>query len=680
MSLQGTLRTLGITEVLEFLADRKATGRLDIDAGTGTATYWMFRGDVSSTSYDFSGEHGSDPAEATYFALSEIDGTFIFDEDEAPPLGEPSEDVPSVLARTAAIAEQWSEIQQDIPSVHHILRRNTDIDGSVTIQPEWWKAIELVGSGTTCKAIAVALDMSPLEASTMAHEMLEAGLLVASDDIAEPVLDEPPVDDPAADEPVLDATAEPDELAVVDDVSTETETEPLADDYTHDENIEAAEPAFMLEDFASQSEPAVEPIADSGFETSVDGALEPGAVEQGAHDQGEPLVATSTVSAEAPDDSLAADAAAGQALADALLDPAAMGDVEPESANSPRTLDEISQAVEQLTGDSSGSVIDRESPVAVDSFDVASDVVADVLPEEPVASAGVMNDTLMAAAPDDGMLDSPVHVDAPDAHVAAPETLTAADVFEYAAEPALPAEPQSAPETHLAPETQLAPETHEAEDDGWASDHSKPAPQVRLEPRPASPGAASADLSAPDASAPFAPELSPFDSVAPLGSDPFNDSAAAPNPFADIAGSDLVASDDPLESLTEIIPQTSRFVGLPEPAAPGPPSDASMAELPGVVNDSFDSANFSSMDFEQHTPPPEQAEPPAPGGLNLPSLSGVDTDLGNWQMDDTFAPPPPGPDAQPVDPYNQLNDLVEEKDDRKKGKDSGGLGRFLRRD
>ena len=51
MSLQGTLRTLGITEVLEFLADRTATGRLDIEAGIGSATYWLLDGGIASNEY-----------------------------------------------------------------------------------------------------------------------------------------------------------------------------------------------------------------------------------------------------------------------------------------------------------------------------------------------------------------------------------------------------------------------------------------------------------------------------------------------------------------------------------------------------------------------------------------------------------------------------------------------------
>ena len=106
MSLQGTLRTLGITEVLEFLAERNATGRLDISADSGDATYWMLRGEVAGAEYEFDSEVGGDAAEATYYALAELDGNFLFDESETPDPNADTEAVSAVLGRTADVAER----------------------------------------------------------------------------------------------------------------------------------------------------------------------------------------------------------------------------------------------------------------------------------------------------------------------------------------------------------------------------------------------------------------------------------------------------------------------------------------------------------------------------------------------------------------------------------------------
>ena len=194
MSLQGTLRTLGITEVLEFLADRSATGRLDITADSGSATYWMLRGEVADVDYDFERESGIDAAESTYYALSELDGTFFFDEGEAPEHGTPTESVADVLARTADIAEGWSIVEEQIPSPQHELLRSDALDGSVTIEPAWWRAIEAIGSGSSSRSLADALQMRALAASTMAADMARVGLIT----VGEPVNDELPVADVVA--------------------------------------------------------------------------------------------------------------------------------------------------------------------------------------------------------------------------------------------------------------------------------------------------------------------------------------------------------------------------------------------------------------------------------------------------------------------------------------------------
>ena len=205
MSLQGTLKTLGITEVLEFLAARNATGQLDVTTEMGTATYLFSDGGIAQSEYSFTRERGSDSAEATYYVVSELDGTFFFDEDEEPIDIDNCEDVSSVLGRTADIAGQWHDVEASIPSPDDLLIRNEALDGSVTIQPEWWKALEVVGTGKTSLEVAEQLSMGVLDASLLLLAMTNAGLLkvkendaleieAAATGIAE---DAPTVEDPS---------------------------------------------------------------------------------------------------------------------------------------------------------------------------------------------------------------------------------------------------------------------------------------------------------------------------------------------------------------------------------------------------------------------------------------------------------------------------------------------------
>ena len=213
MSLQGTLKTLGITDVLEFLSTRSASGLLEVTTEMGTAAYGLIDGVVVESDYSFIRESGTDAAEATYYVVSELDGTFFFDDDTAPEPTDDGEDVASLLSRAAEIADHWIEVEEAIPTANHRLIQNNELDGSVTIEPEWWKALQVIGDGRTSIQLASALEMSVLDASMIALAMTNAGLFIVRDadpieievdsefaPIDETVVQDHPVASPAADD------------------------------------------------------------------------------------------------------------------------------------------------------------------------------------------------------------------------------------------------------------------------------------------------------------------------------------------------------------------------------------------------------------------------------------------------------------------------------------------------
>ena len=117
MSLQGTLKTLGITEVLEFLSSRSASGRLDVTTEMGTASYALVEGSVSAAEYSFIRESGVDAAEATYYVVSELDGSFYSTTTTYPR----SRTTRTTDARTSAA---YSSVPPRSPSVGQTSRRS----------------------------------------------------------------------------------------------------------------------------------------------------------------------------------------------------------------------------------------------------------------------------------------------------------------------------------------------------------------------------------------------------------------------------------------------------------------------------------------------------------------------------------------------------------------------------
>ncbi|MFT7474373.1 MAG: hypothetical protein ACI81L_001298 [Verrucomicrobiales bacterium] len=261
MSLQGTLTTLGITEVLEFLAARNATGQLDVTTEMGTAMYLFSNGEVAEAEYSFIRESGSDSAAATYYVVSEQDGSFFFNEDEQPIDTDSCEPVGSLLARTAEMAERWLEVEGEIPTPNHLLTRNKELDGSVTIEPEWWKALEIIGEGKTSLQIAKQLDMSALDASLTALAMARAGLLnVNRLDPLEIDMGLVPSDEPAA---PVDSFVEQTQPHAASDESQQVATTPAPVEVAEIRETAASfQPAFEAapaEVAAAEPEPTIEP-------------------------------------------------------------------------------------------------------------------------------------------------------------------------------------------------------------------------------------------------------------------------------------------------------------------------------------------------------------------------------------------------------------------------------------
>ena len=409
MSLQGTLKTLGIAEVLEFLAARDATGQLDVTTEMGTAAYLFSEGDIAQSEYSFIREIGDDAAEATYYVVSELDGSFFFDEDVEPVDLDNTEEVSSVLARTAEIADKWLQIEEEIETPNHLLVRNPDLDGSVTIQPEWWTTLEIIGGeGKTSMQVAAEAEMGLLDASMLLFDMTTAGLLNVEEIdpmslevptvAALPELDIEPLVAPSAPEapiePIAEAPAAPaPEPApiVAAEPAPAPEPAPVAEAVAIAEPAPAPapEPAPIV---AAEPAPAPEPapvaepvaIAESAPTVFDEPAPAPAAPEPAAITEPAPAPATefpavAPMPAPAPDPAPAAEAPASDPFAAPAPDPAPAPVAAPETIPAPAVSEDEgwasnhSPSLDAARASAAGPVaIDAQpSPLAADVFAAA---------------------------------------------------------------------------------------------------------------------------------------------------------------------------------------------------------------------------------------------------------------------------------------------------------------------
>ncbi len=334
MSLQGTLSTLGITELMEFLAQREASGQVDITTVAGTASYLFANGKVSLAEFDFARGAGEDAAEATYYVLAESDGNFYYAPQEVDGAPE-GVAVDIVLKESAEIADKWAKVEEKIPSTNHIIERNSHIDSSVTIEPEWWQFLSLIGSGRSTAEFATELDMSVLEASSTVFDMVEAGLVVVSDE--EPAVTPAP---DVADVAAVATEVEPEPAAVDDEVHNISAPETLSpvDETPVPDEIPASEEVLASEELPSFEQDLSSDFGSADYESSE--------VEKSDFSE---LPAESFEGAEVTEGEIAAAPA-----------PPIMADLETEV---PET--EIAPPVEEMTEDVEEAVVETSEPAPV---------------------------------------------------------------------------------------------------------------------------------------------------------------------------------------------------------------------------------------------------------------------------------------------------------------------------
>ena len=181
-SLQGSLGTVDLPEVLGLLVATAATGDLFVAGDRTGALARMpsvqgrlsFDGGCLSAA-DAAGE--SDLVEALVALLWLVEGTFTFEPAPTPNGGARAE-VADVLGEAQARHEEWREIEHVVPSQRAWLALNPDPPPRrVTLTPEQWRVIVAVGGGDSLAAVLDRFGADELPGCRAVKEIVEAGLV-----------------------------------------------------------------------------------------------------------------------------------------------------------------------------------------------------------------------------------------------------------------------------------------------------------------------------------------------------------------------------------------------------------------------------------------------------------------------------------------------------------------------
>jgi len=214
VSLQGSLDTFALPDVLVLLASTHKSGELHV-AGSRSVALARHPDTEGRLWFDAGGMVGHDvgravePADAVFELLRLNQGTFSFLAG-TPSGGGPRVEVDPVLAEAQARLVEWREIEAVVPSLEAWLQLSPEPPlAHVSMRGEQWRLVVAIGAGCPVGAAIGHLGLEELPGCRAVKELIEAGLVGLSTQPAPAALpafwNEPePAPSAAAPEPDVD--------------------------------------------------------------------------------------------------------------------------------------------------------------------------------------------------------------------------------------------------------------------------------------------------------------------------------------------------------------------------------------------------------------------------------------------------------------------------------------------
>ena len=174
MSLQGSIETFALPDVLGLLASTKKSGELRVVASNLEGSVWFAQGQLVQSAI---GGQGRKPADAVFELLRLVTGTFAFEaESSAPSPGEPHA-VPELLATAQAALLEWKDIAKVVPSVDYVVRMAAEPPlPEVTVFADQWKLLVAIAGGRSVRDLMDRLSKSEFDTCKAVKDLVDAGL------------------------------------------------------------------------------------------------------------------------------------------------------------------------------------------------------------------------------------------------------------------------------------------------------------------------------------------------------------------------------------------------------------------------------------------------------------------------------------------------------------------------
>jgi hypothetical protein len=189
VSLQGSLDTFALPDVLVLLATTKKTGELHVvgnrsASAAHSADLQGFLWVDSGMLVGFDVARAADAPTAVFELLRLTEGSFSFGAGAPRDACSPFEIEP-VLGEAQAFLAEWQEIERVVPSLSAWLRLAPEAPGAhVSMRSEQWKLVVAIGGGCDVRTLVDQLGQGELAGCRAVKELVEARLVEINDRVA----------------------------------------------------------------------------------------------------------------------------------------------------------------------------------------------------------------------------------------------------------------------------------------------------------------------------------------------------------------------------------------------------------------------------------------------------------------------------------------------------------------
>jgi len=188
VSLQGTLDTFALSDVLRLLASTAKTGHLRLDGSRGSGGAWLTGGAIAALAPprpDGAAPPVAPTAEALFELLRASGGAFAFEPGTPCPLADAvPAPVEALVVAAEALVDEWLVVEAVVPSLTCGVTLRPELEGEdLTVSAERWRLLVAVAGGTTVGALGEVLSLGELSVSRVVKELVEAGIAA----VGEPV-------------------------------------------------------------------------------------------------------------------------------------------------------------------------------------------------------------------------------------------------------------------------------------------------------------------------------------------------------------------------------------------------------------------------------------------------------------------------------------------------------------